>query len=161
MGEFVYTIGGNMYKKIISFLIIMFIAMPCFAHSGRLDGNGGHKVNKKWEYNGRYIVVKNNLKYYQTGKIFFDKGNYHYHCQPSVNGFKDGIYLPSANKDLSKVISPANISENNFVSSRKSNKYHKQNCKYIKNIKEENIIVFENKKDAEDNDYAPCKYCIG
>ena len=91
-----------MFKKFIIVLTFLFVCSPLYAHSGRLDNNGGHNVNKEWTYNGRYIVVKNKIKYYQTGEILFKKGDYHFHCKPSRNGFIDGIYLPV--KDIQEVI---------------------------------------------------------
>ena len=42
-----------------------------------------------------------------------------------------------------------------FVASKNSKIYHKPDCKYVKRIKEENIIWFQSAKEAEDRGYKP------
>lgn len=86
-------------KKLFIALCLVFIVSPLYAHSGRLDNKGGHKVNKEWIYEGRYIEIKNNQAELKDGKIVFKKGDYHFHSKPSLNKIKydvyrDGIYLP-------------------------------------------------------------------
>lgn len=147
-----------MKSKIISVLFIFCLSIPCYAHSGRLDGSGGHRVNKEYVYEGRYIEIKDKQMEYKVGKIIFEKGDYHYHVKPSANGFKNGIYIPV--QDVNKTIT-SNIyhSEENRVASKKSDKYHLPSCPYIRHIKEENIVIFEDPEDAVSNGYKPCKRC--
>lgn len=151
-----------MWNKIIVIgLCFVLMASPAFAHSGRLDGKGGHRVNIYWDYEGRYIEVKENGRSYaMTGKIKFEPGNYHYHVHPKFNGFKVGVYLPVKEKDLKKTRTfDVPITENTRVGSFKSDKYHKPNCRHVQRIKEENIIIFKNYTDAESNSYSPGKQC--
>lgn len=88
-----------MIKKIISsiFILTLFTTFS-FAHSGRLDRHGGHKVDKSYVYKGRYIYVQDGIKHYEDGIIEFKKGDYHYHIQPRANGYRDGIYIPVGEK---------------------------------------------------------------
>jgi hypothetical protein len=154
-----------MSKKL--FLLFCFISLTTlsFAHSGRLDGQGGHRVNKEWFYDGQYIEIENNIPHLEKGSLLFKQGDYHYHCKPSankidLNTYRDGIYLPMPVKEIKNTItSNIKISEENRVASKESNIYHKPDCQYIENIKKENIIIFEDKEDAEKNDYISCKIC--
>ena len=149
-----------MNRKILSLIILLLFPSLVFAHSGRLDGSGGHRVNKPYEYDGRYIVVKDGIKYYQVGKILFKEGDYHFHCRPDLNGFKDGIYIPTADNLVNTMTTAElNMTEDSLIASKNSNLYHAQNCKYIKNIKEENTIIFTDIEDAENSGYLP-HYCI-
>lgn len=147
-------------KKLILCFAMLLITLPAFAHSGRLDGSGGHRVNKEWTYEGRYVVVKESKKHYEVGKVIFEEGNYHFHIQPKFNGYKDGIYIPVEDKEI-KNTQTSNIvkSEENRVASKLSNIYHKPTCRIIRKIKEENIVLFEDKEDSEKNGYIPCKIC--
>lgn len=47
-----------------------------------------------------------------------------------------------------------------FIGSVKSDKYHREECGYASKIKQENIVVFETVKEAEEQNYIPCKICI-
>ena len=145
-------------KRFIVLVLMMLLVTPCYAHSGRLDGNGGHRVNKPYEYTGVYYVIKDGEKQVKKGTLYFKEGEYHYHVQPTLNGYKDGIYIPvqQMNKTITNTIYK---SEENRVSSKESNIYHKSDCRYIKRIKEENIVIFEDPEDAESNGYIPCKHC--
>ena len=93
-------------KKLFIVLCLIFITSPLYAHSGRLDWKGGHKVNKEWVYEGKYIEIKDNKPEIKEN-MTFKKGDYHFHCKPSLNKinldtFRDGIYLPV--KDTNEVI---------------------------------------------------------
>lgn len=154
-----------MNKKLfltLSFLILPYLA---FSHSGRLDGKGGHKVNKEWSYDGEYLEIENNIPHLEKGMITFKDGDYHYHCKPSVNKidfntYRDGIYLPVRQDSKDSFITSVTITENSIVGSINSNLYHRVDCKYIQKIKEENIIVFESIEDAENNNYKSHKLCV-
>lgn len=154
-----------MNRKLFFLIGFLFLTTSLFAHSGRLDGTGGHRVNKEWIYDGQYIEIENNIPHLKKGLLIFEEGSYHFHCKPSgnkinLNTYRDGIYLPVPEKEIkNSITSNIKISEENRVASKESNIYHKPDCQYIKNIKEENIIIFEDKEDAERNDYIPCKIC--
>lgn len=147
-----------MICKFFLIILILFLVIPCYAHPGRLDGSGGHRVNKPYEYKGVYFIIKNKEKTLKTGGIYFEEGDYHYHVHPMNNGYKDGVYLPVENMNET-VTDKIYISDENRVASRYSNRYHTPDCRYIRRIKEENIIIFEDPEDAERNGYIPCKKC--
>jgi methylphosphotriester-DNA--protein-cysteine methyltransferase len=46
-----------------------------------------------------------------------------------------------------------------YKGSRKSDKYHFATCRYVKTIKEKNLITFNSVKEAIDAGYFPCKVC--
>lgn len=153
-----------MFKKLLAiFIIVPFLIIypwSAKAHSGRLDGSGGHKVNKKYVYDGRFMEVRNGKTILLEGKIVFDKGDYHYHIHPRYTEYKDGIYLPVKEKDVGKTITEnLHISDENRVASNKSNIYHRPTCIYVKGIDEKNAIIFEDFEDAENSLYKPCKRC--
>jgi len=47
-----------------------------------------------------------------------------------------------------------------FVASKKSDKYHRCDCRYAKRIKPENLVCFHSREDAEKEGYLPCSVCI-
>jgi len=46
-----------------------------------------------------------------------------------------------------------------LLGSVNSNRYHRPDCRHIADIKAENIIIFQSRKDAEARGYIPCKTC--
>ncbi len=52
-----------------------------------------------------------------------------------------------------------NKSEQVYVGSSKSDKYHYPSCTYAKRIKPENLVSFKSKSDAQSEGYVPCKGC--
>lgn len=93
-------------KKLFTVLCLIFMVTPCYAHSGKLDNTGGHKVNKEWIYEGKYIEIVDNYPIMWDGGKVFKEGDYHFHCKPSANRidfstYRDGIYIPV--KDKSEV----------------------------------------------------------
>ena len=46
-----------------------------------------------------------------------------------------------------------------YVASKKSNKFHKPNCKWAQKIKPANQIWFDSREEAIKKDYIPCKVC--
>ena len=46
-----------------------------------------------------------------------------------------------------------------YYGSTKSDKYHKEGCRYIEKIKDENLIIFRSVKEAQEADYVGCKVC--
>lgn len=155
-----------MNKKLVLTLLAVIFPSLVFAHSGKLDGSGGHRINKEWVYDGEYIEIENNLPHLEKGSLVFKTGDYHYHIKPSANKidlttYRDGIYLPVRTEEI-KEVSTANIkiSDNTVIASRNSELYHKPDCKYIKNIKEENAVIFEDKEEAERMGYIPHQFCV-
>ena len=86
-------------KRLFIVLYLTFKITFVYAHLAPLDNNGGHKVSEEWIYEGKYIEMTNGLQENLTGKIFFEKGDYHFHCFTCSRGMNDGyvqngIYLP-------------------------------------------------------------------
>src|SRR3972149_4216373 len=46
-----------------------------------------------------------------------------------------------------------------FVGSKNSDKYHKQECQWAKRISESNLRTFDSAEEATDAGYQPCKVC--
>jgi len=46
-----------------------------------------------------------------------------------------------------------------FVGSKNSDKYHKQECQWAKRISESNLRTFDSAEEASDAGYQPCKVC--
>ena len=65
---------------------------------------------------------------------------------------------PSTSVD-SEQTTEESLIEYNYVGSTKSNKYHEPDCRWAKEINEENLVGFDTKKDAEVAGYLPCKTC--
>jgi len=68
------------------------------------------------------------------------------------------------NKGLWGITGNESIEENNeeytYVGSKKSDKYHKPNCRWAKEIYPENLVKFKDKADAEAKGYLPCSVCF-
>jgi hypothetical protein len=93
-----------MKNKLFFLVGFLLFTISAYAHSGRLDGYGGHKVNKEWVYDGQYIEIEKNIPYLERGTIIFKAGDYHFHCKPSLNKidlttYRDGIYLPVSDRE--------------------------------------------------------------
>lgn len=144
------------------FLIaVLFLSLPslCFAHSGRIDGNGGHRVNKPYSYDGRYIEIIDGRTHYKDDTVKFRKGDYHFHVHPEKNGRKDGIYIPAKDNEVENYrTDDVVISDCSVVASKESDIYHNPDSGYIRNIKEENVVIFNNAKEAEKEGYQPSKF---
>ena len=50
-------------------------------------------------------------------------------------------------------------SGNNYIGSKESNKYHLYDCRWVKNIKKENVVEFKTVKEAIAAGYKPCETC--
>ncbi|MEF3691641.1 MAG: hypothetical protein V3574_01125 [Candidatus Moraniibacteriota bacterium] len=48
-----------------------------------------------------------------------------------------------------------------FVGSKNSNKYHKPDCRWAKNIKPENLVCFKDEEEAKSRGYIGDKNCVG
>lgn len=46
-----------------------------------------------------------------------------------------------------------------YYGSKKSDKYHRESCRYVKKIKAENLIEFHSVKEAREAGYIACKVC--
>jgi len=145
------------YKIIIIFSILILWSYPSFAHSGRIDSNGGHRVNKEWKYKqGKFLVMNKGNKYYEYAELLFSSGDYHFHVHPRANGYLDGIYLPSDNVHETRTDITI-LSDKNVVASKNSDIYHKHTSGYVNRMKLENIVIFADCFEAEENGYKPSK----
>lgn len=87
-------------------------------------------------------------------------------CEVNSEGSKN-ITNNITSKDTinqSKENSAINIEKNSseehrYVGSKKSDKFHKLDCKWAKKIKFNNTIYFQSRKDALQQGYDPCKVC--
>jgi hypothetical protein len=65
------------------------------------------------------------------------------------------------NKDIKKEIAGVtNNQECIFVGSKNSDKYHKSDCRWAKNIKPENLVCFMSEDEAKNKGYVGDKGCI-
>ena len=46
-----------------------------------------------------------------------------------------------------------------YVASKNSNKYHKLSCRYVNNIKRENLVYYEYEYQAKEDGKEPCSEC--
>jgi methylphosphotriester-DNA--protein-cysteine methyltransferase len=51
------------------------------------------------------------------------------------------------------------FAEGKFCGSRESDKYHYPECRYVKEIKPENLVWFKDEYDAVRQGYRPCQVC--
>ncbi len=86
----------------------------------------------------------------------------------SERNIEEREQLEDKNKDINKSVSSDNPSNNKnscedketyFVASKFSNKFHIPQCPFAKNIKKENLIVFDTKEKALSAGFKPCK-CV-
>ncbi|HBI16824.1 MAG TPA: hypothetical protein DDY52_01535 [Candidatus Moranbacteria bacterium] len=73
---------------------------------------------------------------------------------------QEASVLGVESKKDSKVESTASTGECLFVGSKNSNKYHKPDCRWAKNIKAENLVCFKNEEEAKNKGYVGDKGCI-
>ncbi len=146
--------------KILKVLFLtLFFVSPCFAHSGRLDGSGGHRVNKPHVYDGRYIEIISGKTFYKDGIIKFKKDGYHFHVHPNNNGRKEGAYLPIDDDKVKEVITDdIVITECSVIASKESDVYHNIDSGYAKKMKEENVVIFTDANEAEKEGYHPSEF---
>ena len=140
--------------------LILFFPSLCFAHPGRIDGNGGHRVNKPYSYDARYIEIIDGKTHYKDGIVKFKKGDYHFHVHPGKNGRQDGIYVPAKDRHESEKYKTDDvvISACTVVASKDSNVYHNPDSGYVRNIKEENVVIFNNADEAKKEGYQPSEF---
>ncbi len=145
-------------RLLITVLFLSFSSLS-FAHSGRIDGNGGHRVNKPHVYDGRYIEIINGKTFYKDKVIKLRKDDYHFHVHPDKNGRKDGIYIP-VNDDKVKEVTTDDIVITGclVIASKESDVYHNPDSGYGKKMKEENVIIFANAEEAEKEGYQPSEF---
>lgn len=65
----------------------------------------------------------------------------------------------SHSKQPSEKISETPAKEVRYAASSKSDKYHKENCRYVESISEENIIFFYSEEEAIESGYIACGVC--
>ncbi|HDN59677.1 MAG TPA: hypothetical protein ENF20_06945 [Candidatus Marinimicrobia bacterium] len=149
-----------MRRRIILILLFLSITSISFAHSGRLDSNGGHRVNKKWVYEGKYLAIVNGVRTAREGKVAFFPGGYHHHVHPNyVPHVKNGIFLPVDNDGINATRTDnVHHSLENVIVSKESDIYHNPWSGYVRNMRDENVIIFTDYKEAEENGYKASSY---
>lgn len=71
----------------------------------------------------------------------------------SINTEKDSVIGEMPEQE------PVESDTGAYIGSIKSDKYHKPDCRYAKQIAPENIIYFDSKQEAEQAGYKPCGWC--
>lgn len=144
-------------KFLITILCLFGIQSAAYCHSGRIDSNGGHRVNKEKSYAGVYIIVTNGSPMVREGRVDFNPGDYHYHVHPRTNGFLEGTYIASGAKN-SVATENTFVSLESVLSSKESDVYHNIWSGYAKRMKDENVIIFESHEDAKESGYRASRY---
>jgi methylphosphotriester-DNA--protein-cysteine methyltransferase len=68
--------------------------------------------------------------------------------------------IPSnLNNEQTANIQGKKVDRNIFVANKNSDVYHNLDCKWAKKIKPENIIEFNSTKEAEIQNFLPCRSC--
>ena len=60
---------------------------------------------------------------------------------------------------LPLMVTSALSNEKNYIGSKESNKYHYENCRWVKKIKPEHIVKFKTGEEARNAGYEPCGTC--
>lgn len=77
----------------------------------------------------------------------------------TINGYKDTSVTSSKPSDET-TSSDAQDSNEKIIGNRNTKKLHKLECSYVKNLKEENVDIFESLEDALLNGYTQCSRCF-
>ncbi len=73
-----------------------------------------------------------------------------YNMQLTVNGYKTPESVQNNTQEQS---------QETYYANKSSKKYHKSNCGYAENIKEENLYITNNLTELIDGGYQACKQC--
>lgn len=69
------------------------------------------------------------------------------------------IFVSFGCGQTTKTTAPATESQQEFVGSINSNKYHYPSCEWAQKIYPENEIWFSSSEEAQAQEYVPCKIC--
>lgn len=113
---------------------------------------------------GEYKVVKISLPYGKTQfpeDTNFGKDDDKISLSLGCEGWGCDLILDGLASESSYTILSSYIVSNygDFCASMESDTYHLANCRYIKNIKDKNLVCFQSKRDAEVLGYSFCKTC--
>lgn len=113
---------------------------------------------------GEYRVVKISLPYGKTQfpeDANFDKDDDKISLSLGYEWWDCDLVLDGLASENSYTILDSYVVSNygDFCASMESDTYHLAKCRYIKNIKDENLVYFQSKRDAEVLGYSFCKTC--
>lgn len=93
----------------------------------------------------------NALKTYSVPIIVLPDENTAY----TVNGYKK-VSNSNPTSSQSSSDKECNIK---YFGNKKSKKLHTSDCRYVKNMKDDNLVIFEKLSDAENEGYTGCSVC--
>lgn len=71
----------------------------------------------------------------------------------TINGYKDNLSTGS-------ISSEDDENDVKLVGNKNTKKLHKADCSYVKNLKEENIAIFDTENEATSSGYVKCSRCF-
>lgn len=86
---------------------------------------------------------------------------YPYNWAPTSSVYKNLEKSQTTSSSSSSIMatSSSNYKSGNYVASTNSNKFHKSSCQWAKKISDYNKITFNNRNEAINQGYQPCKVC--
>jgi hypothetical protein len=132
--------------------LIAFVLYPilysCFLYNGILEtGKKPPSIIKKISV---IICLVGILIISGYGVVFISNSIYE-------SGYQQGYDAVTA--EQTNIVGSINRVAEKYVASISGKKYHVATCTYANNIKEDNLIYFDSKEDAEKNGYSPCSVC--
>lgn len=81
----------------------------------------------------------------------------------SVNGYKNtsSVFTSSSSttSDQGSTTQSEEVYNGKYFGNKNSKKFHKEDCRYAKNMKEENLILFDERETAITTGYNECSVC--
>lgn len=77
----------------------------------------------------------------------------------TVNGYKTDAPEPPASESNSSSSLDSSPTEGKFIGNKSSKKFHTRDCRYAKNMKEENMVIFDDLDAARSAGYTACSVC--
>ncbi len=79
----------------------------------------------------------------------------------NINGYKDATITSQASSSIQSNSTNSNSAyQGKYIGNKNSKKIHKTECTYAKNMKEENIMIFESVSEAKICGYQACTKCL-
>ena len=154
-----YLIKNDVDVKLIEGSGIMHNKFCIIDDSITITGSYNWTVSADLE-NDENVLIINSKEIARIYKEQFEKfwnGTYINSCK-----YKDKDRLekvPVATGVSLLVTTDKGVSKGKYVASKKSNKFHKPNCKWARKIKPENEVWFDSRDEATKTGHIPCKVC--
>ena len=80
----------------------------------------------------------------------------------NINGYKDTTFSAPITSQIQDTTehTPSTVYQGKYIGNINSKKFHKSDCTYVKNMKEENAVIFESYNAAINNGYKRCTKCL-